>query len=108
MPIPSRLLTLSILIRDSMISLIRLLFFLFPLIVHSPIYVMGRFGARLVEDEEETQAQNKVVFGLLMLMIYPAAFFFLWALFWYTPTGALLAGLTVYLFAVYHNQMING
>jgi glycerol-3-phosphate O-acyltransferase / dihydroxyacetone phosphate acyltransferase len=56
MPIPSRLLTLSILIRDSMISLIRLLFFLFPLIVHSPIYVMGRFGARLVEDEEETQA----------------------------------------------------
>jgi glycerol-3-phosphate O-acyltransferase/dihydroxyacetone phosphate acyltransferase len=96
-------------VRDSISSLARLPFFLFPLIVHIPVYVMGRLGAQLVEDEEETQAQNKVVIGLLLLLlIYPAAFFFLWALFLYTPTGALLAGLTVYLFAVYHNKMING
>ena len=73
-----------------------------------PVYILGRFGAQLVEDEEETQAQNKVVFGLLfLLLVYPAAFFFLWALFWYTPTGALLAAATVYLFAVYHNKLIN-
>ena len=69
---------------------------------------MGRFGARLVEDEEETQAQNKVVFGLLLLlMIYPAAFYFLWAFFWYTPVGALIAGSFVFLFAMYHNRLIN-
>ncbi len=74
-----------------------------------PVYIMGRLGARMVEDEEETQATNKVTFGLLsMLMIYPAAFFFLWALLWYTPMGAILAGGIVYLFAIYHNKMING
>jgi glycerol-3-phosphate O-acyltransferase/dihydroxyacetone phosphate acyltransferase len=74
-----------------------------------PIYIMGRMGGQLVQDEEETQAQNKVVFGLLfMLMIYPAAFFFLWAFLWYTPMGALCAAGTVWLFAVYHNRLING
>ena len=36
------------------------------------------------------------------------AFFFLWALFLYTRTGAILAFVTVALFARYHNQMING
>lgn len=70
---------------------------------------MGRFGARLVEDEEETQAQNKVVFGLLlMLLIYPAAFFFVWAFLWYTPVGALIALTFVFGFAMYHNRLING
>ncbi|KAF8893430.1 hypothetical protein BD779DRAFT_1609793 [Infundibulicybe gibba] len=107
--LPSRLLTLFLLIRDSVSILARTPFFLFPMIVHMPVYIMGRLGARLVEDEEETQAQNKVAFGLLALtLIYPATFFFLWALFWYTPTGALLAAGIVYLFAIYHIQMING
>ena len=69
---------------------------------------MGRFGAKLVEDEEETQAQNKVAFGLIsLLLIYSASFFFLWALFWYTPTGALLSAFLVYLFTVYHIKMID-
>jgi len=95
--------------RDSVSSLARLPFFFLPLLVYLPVYVMGRIGARLVEDEEETQAQNKVAFGLIsMFMIYPASFFFLWALFWYSSVGALAAAVTVYLFAVYHNRMING
>jgi glycerol-3-phosphate O-acyltransferase / dihydroxyacetone phosphate acyltransferase len=108
-PLPSRLLTLSILVRDSVAALARLPFFLFPLIVHLPVYLIGRLGARLADDEEETRAQNKVVFGLLLsLMIYPGAFFFLWALFWYTSVGALIAASMVWLFAVYHNKLING
>lgn len=70
---------------------------------------MGRLGAKMVEDEEETQAQNKVAFGLLSsLLIYPAAFFFLWALLWYTPIGAILSASIVYFFAVYHTKMIDG
>lgn len=70
---------------------------------------MGRLGARLVEHEEESQAQNKVVIGLLLsLMIYPLSFWLLWALFMYTRTGAVLAAATVWLFAVYHNKLING
>ncbi|THU95516.1 hypothetical protein K435DRAFT_723613 [Dendrothele bispora CBS 962.96] len=106
--LPSRLLTLLIFIRDSTSSLVRLPFFFLPLLVHLPVYIMGRIGARLVEDEEETQAQNKVAFGLIsMFMIYPASFFFLWALFWYSSIGALAAAVTVYLFAMYHNRMIN-
>ncbi|GLB37088.1 putative phosphate acyltransferases [Lyophyllum shimeji] len=107
-PVPSRLFTLLILIRDTISAAIRLPFFLFPLLVHSPVYFMGRLGAKLVQDEEETQAQNKVVFGLLsLLLIYPATFFFLWALLWFTPVGALLAATIVYLFANYHNRMID-
>jgi len=106
--IPSRLYTLLILIRDSIAALIQLPFFLIPLVVHSPIYVMGRLGAKLVENEEETQAQNKVAFGLLSsLLIYPATFLFLWAMFWYTSVGALISAVLVYLFAVYHIKMID-
>lgn len=107
-PLPSRLLTLSILIRDTLAALTRLPFFLFPLLLHTPVYVMGRIGARLVEHEEETQAQNKAVFGLLScMMIYPATFWALWAMLWYTGTGALVAAFTVWAFAYYHNRLIN-
>lgn len=108
-PLPSRLFTLSVLVRDSLAVLVRLPFFLGPLLFHAPAYAFGRFGARLVEDEEETQAQNKVVFGLLLLfLIYTAMFFFLWAFLWYTPFGALVAAGLVFLFATYHNKLVNG
>ncbi|KAJ6594540.1 hypothetical protein B0H19DRAFT_1095921 [Mycena capillaripes] len=107
-PLPSRLLTLLILIRDTFSILLRLPFFVFPLIMYVPVYFMGRLGAHLVEDEEETQAQNKLVFGLLsMLLVYPPAFFFLWALFMYTRVGAVIAAATLWLFARYHDTMIN-
>ena len=107
-PLPSRLLTLSILVRDSISLIVHLPFSILPLVVHAPAYLMGRYGARLVEDEEETQAQMKVVFGLLlMLIMYPAAFFVVWAFLWYTPVGALLSGAFVFVFAMYHNRLIN-
>jgi glycerol-3-phosphate O-acyltransferase/dihydroxyacetone phosphate acyltransferase len=90
-------------------AIIGLPFFFLPLLVHIPAYIMGKIGAKLVEEEEETQAQNKVAFGLIsLLFIYTSGFFFLWALFWYTPLGALLSGFLVYLFAAYHTQMIDG
>lgn len=99
-----------LLIKDSFAVLIRLPFFLFPLIVHLPAYIVGRLGAKIVEDEEETQAQNKVVLGLLVstLMVYPAIFLFIWAFCWYTPIGALISFFTVWLFAVYHIKIIDG
>ena len=69
---------------------------------------MSRLGARLVENEEETQAQNKIIFGLLLLLaIYPSIFFFLWALFWLTPVGAVAALATSYAFAVYHVKIVD-
>ena len=107
--LPSRLVTLLVLIRDSLASLIRLPFFILPLIVHSPAYVMGNLGSRLVIDEEETQAQNKVLCGMFLLMlIYPTAFLVMWAFLWFTPVGAILSATLVWLFAVYHNKLING
>lgn len=107
--LPSRLFTLLILFRDSISAASRLPFFLLPLLIHLPVYLTSRLGASLVEDEEETQAQNKVAFGLLSsLLIYPATFFFLWALFYYHPVGAFIAAFTVYSFASYHNKMIDG
>ncbi|KAJ3570953.1 hypothetical protein NP233_g4059 [Leucocoprinus birnbaumii] len=107
-PLPSRLYTIMLLLRDSISALARLPFFLVPLIVHIPAYAMARYGAKLVEHEEETQAQNKVAFGLIALIFtYSVAFFFLWALFMYSPVGALASGVTVYLFAMYHNRMID-
>ncbi len=107
-PLPSRLLTLSILIRDTIALMVYLPFSVLPLVLHTPAYVMGRFGAHLAEEEEETQAQNKVVFGLLLLlMVYSTAFFFVWAFLWYTPVGALVALSFVSLLAMYHNRLIN-
>ncbi|EIW63578.1 glycerol-3-phosphate-acyltransferase [Trametes versicolor FP-101664 SS1] len=107
-PLPSRLYTLVILVRDTLSLLVRLPFSIVPIVIHAPAYVMGRVGAGLVEDEEETQAQNKVVFGLLLLfMIYPAAFFAVWAFLQYTPVGAVVAVGFVFLFALYHNKLIN-
>jgi uncharacterized membrane protein len=69
---------------------------------------MSRLGARLVQDEEETQAQNKIIFALLLLLaIYPAMFFFLWALFWLTPMGAVVALAMSYGFIVYHVKIVD-
>ncbi|KAJ7646636.1 hypothetical protein FB45DRAFT_890970 [Roridomyces roridus] len=107
-PLPSRLYTVLILLRDTFYTVVRLPFFAIPLLMYLPMYIMARFGARLAQDEEETQAQNKLVFGLLsMLLVYPTAFFFLWSLFMYTRAGALLAVATLWLFARYHDSMIN-
>lgn len=80
-----------------------------PLLVHAPAYAFARVGAKLVEDEEETQAQNKVAFGLLLLMIvYTSIGIFVWSILSYTVVGALLATGFVFLFAWYHNSLIDG
>lgn len=107
-PLPSRLFTLSILIRDTLAVLIRLPIFFLPLLLHLPVYIMGRRAARLSEHEEETQAQNKVVVSLLLLLlIYPTTFWLLWAVLSYSSTGALVAALTVWAFAYYHTRLVN-
>ena len=109
-PLPSRLYTLMILLRDTLALAVRLPFFLFPVIVHLPVYILSRLAAQLAEDEVETQAQNKVAIGLvlLVLFIYPTAFFLLWAFMMYTPLGALISAGLVWLLAVYHNTLILG
>ncbi|KAF8326546.1 uncharacterized protein EI90DRAFT_2999108 [Cantharellus anzutake] len=107
-PLSLRISTLWVLIKDSIASILRLPFFLIPLLAHLPAYAMGKFGASLAEDEEETQAQNKIVFGLLALvLIYSLIFIFLWALLKMSYVGFLISALTIWAFAVYHVRMID-
>lgn len=107
--VASRLYTIPVLVRDSMSVMIRLPLFLVPLIMHIPAYVLAWYGGKLVEDEEETQAQNKVGFGLLaVILTFSTVFFVLWRLMMYTVVGALISGGAVYLFGKYHREMIDG
>lgn len=86
----------------------RLPFFIVPLLIHFPIYAMSRYGGKLVEDEEETQAQNKLVFGLLLSFIaYGSVFAVLWMVMSKTVFGALAAALTVYSVSIYHRNMVD-
>ena len=80
------------------------------MIAHLPIYVLSKLAAQLAENEVESQAQNKLVIGLILsvLFIYPTAFFLLWAFMMYTPLGALISAGIVWLLAVYHNRLILG
>ena len=81
--------------------------------MYLPLYFLGRLGARLVEDEEETQAQNKVAFSLLgaLLVIYPSVFVLLWMLvdgMGWTRWGAVVSAFGVWALGVYHDRMITG
>jgi glycerol-3-phosphate O-acyltransferase/dihydroxyacetone phosphate acyltransferase len=106
--VPSRLNTLWILVKDSISSGFRLPFFFIPLLVHLPLYVVGVFGARLAEDEMETQAQMKVALGLVLsFLMYPVLFFSLWAVFRQVPLGAALAAGVLYLLQRYHSALID-
>ncbi|ORY33433.1 hypothetical protein BCR39DRAFT_520025 [Naematelia encephala] len=106
--LPSRFSTLYILIKDSLVSLFHFPFFLIPMILHAPFYVIGIYGGRLVEDELETQAQMKVFLGLFFaLFAYPFMFFVLWAIFAQYPMGAAIAAGVVYLLRRYHLSLID-
>lgn len=108
MSLPNRFLPLWLLIKDSISSLIRLPFFLFPLITHMPVYVVGILGSRLVEDELETQAQMKVAFGLILsFLTYPILFFTFWAIFRQVPLGAAIAAGAVFVMGRYHSALID-
>ncbi|CAE6366655.1 unnamed protein product [Rhizoctonia solani] len=108
-PLPSRLSTLAVLLKDTIATTIRLPFFVLPALIHLPAYVLCRMLARMVEEEEETQAQMKIFGGILamVIMTYPVIFMFLWAFLWSTPIGALLAAGIVWLIAIYHVSMID-
>ena len=108
-PVPSRLRTLAVLIGQTLAVSTRLPFFILPLIIHLPAYYVARRGAKMVEDEEETQAQNKVVFGLMLaFLIYATLGIIVWASLSYTALGALAGLGLIYGVAWYHNSLIDG
>lgn len=107
-PLPSRLSTLGFLLLSTVGCIGPLPFFVLPLLINAPVYIMSRYGANLAVDEEETQAQNKVVFGVLLTtVVYGFVFCILWAFFWMTPVGAVLAGSAVWLLFNYYLRTID-
>ena len=89
------------------ICIIQLPFFLPGLAFHWPIYVMGKLSAKY-EKYEESRAQNKILLGLLWLILsYTIMFFAVWLLLFFTPLGAVLAGAVVFIFAWYHIILVD-
>ncbi len=107
-PVPGRLRTLALLIKDTIVSSVQFPLFVIPFLFHLPVYAIGMFGASLAEDEEETRAQMKVFLGLfLSIVMYPFFFlFFLW-LFWAVPLSFFMAAGAVWLLNKYHTALID-
>lgn len=107
-PLPSRLSTLAFLIGSTVACIAPLPFFAIPLIVNIPVYIMSRFGARLARDEEETIAQNKIAFGLILTTsTYGFLFLMIWVFLWLTPSGAVMAAGAVYLLWTFYSRAID-
>ena len=106
--LPTRVSTLYVLTKDSFTCLVRLPIFLIPMIVHLPMYLVAILGSRLAEEEMETQAQMKIVFGLVLsFLTYPVIFFTFWAFFRQVPLGAAIAGGVVWLLIRFHTALID-
>jgi glycerol-3-phosphate O-acyltransferase/dihydroxyacetone phosphate acyltransferase len=83
-------------------------FFLLPMLIHLPMYYVAKLGENIVREELETQAQMKIVFGLLFsLLVYPAVFVLLWVFLGFTSFGALIAAGAVYLFNMSHKNLVD-
>ena len=106
-PLPNRARVFLSLFVDTLSSLVRLPFFILPLIVHLPIYLISKYSLRF-SDLEEDAAQNKIALGLVLAVLtYPTLFIAAWFLLFTTPVGGVLAAGFVWLFAVYHNTLID-
>jgi len=106
--LPSRFLPFYILIKDTISCLIRLPFFFLPLVMNIPIYIVGVLGAKLAEDEIETQAQMKIALAVVLsLLMYPALFIFLCVAFRQVPLGAALAAGILWLLKRYHSALVD-
>lgn len=78
------------------------------MVLYSPVYVAGTLGARLAEDEQETQAQMKIALAILLsFLLYPVLFFTFWAVFRQVPLGAALAVGLIWLLKRYHSTLVD-
>jgi glycerol-3-phosphate O-acyltransferase/dihydroxyacetone phosphate acyltransferase len=107
-PLPSRFSTLILLIRDTISVLVRVPFFFMPMLIHLPMYYVAKLGENIVREELETQAQMKIVFGMLFsLLVYPVVFLVMWLMLGFTSVGAIVAAGGVYLFNMSHKTLVD-
>ncbi|CAG8503517.1 1638_t:CDS:2 [Acaulospora colombiana] len=103
----SKLRALCTFLYESLKFFIQLPFFLPALFFHWPIYVLGKVSVKF-EKYEESMAQNKIMLGLVWLMIsYTILFFMVWTMLFYTPLGLVLAAGAVFIFAWYHVALVD-
>ncbi|WWC91816.1 uncharacterized protein L201_006763 [Kwoniella dendrophila CBS 6074] len=106
--LPNRFSTLFHFIKDTLICLFHLPFFIVPMLIHIPVYIMGYQGSKLAEEEMETQAQMKVAFGVLISLIYyPVLFFLLWGALKGFAFGVVLAAGTIWALGRTHSALID-
>ncbi|KAK4048505.1 hypothetical protein OIV83_004673 [Microbotryomycetes sp. JL201] len=107
-PFPTRFKVLMGLMWSTCASLSALPFFVVPLVVHLPVYLVGKYSLRF-SDVDEDIAQNKISLGLVLaIIVYLSLFAFVWTLLVVVPLGGVLAAFIVWLFVVYHNILIDG
>ncbi|RIB18031.1 hypothetical protein C2G38_1926833, partial [Gigaspora rosea] len=86
---------------------IQLPFFLPGLCFHWPIYVLGKVSVRF-EIYEESRAQNKIMLGLVwLIMAYTILFFVIWSILFFTPIGFIFSVASVIIFAWYHVALVD-
>ncbi|CAG8690039.1 19704_t:CDS:2 [Cetraspora pellucida] len=86
---------------------IQLPFFLPGLCFHWPIYVLGKVSVKF-EKYEESRAQNKIMLGLVwLIMAYTALFVFIWSMWFFTPIGLMFSFGSVVIFAWYHVALVD-
>ncbi|CEQ41734.1 SPOSA6832_03485, partial [Sporobolomyces salmonicolor] len=108
-PFPTRARVLGSVLLSTLSCLLRLPFFLLPLLVHLPIYLFSRYASSGALEED--QAQNKVFVGLVFALGTYAAFFGVaCALLWVSlPYGGaiLVAAAGTIAFVAYHNRLVD-
>ncbi|GAA97148.1 uncharacterized protein L969DRAFT_43947 [Mixia osmundae IAM 14324] len=106
---PTRVAALTQLVGSTLASLVRLPFFIPPLIFHLPVYTAGKLTLKYINSkEEESFAQNKVLICMIMLLVsYPVLFLLIWSIWLPSKVGAVLSFGLVWAFAHFHVAMID-
>lgn len=106
-PLPTRFRVLSALLFSTTASLLRLPFFLLPLLIHLPVYVISKSSLRFSKLEED-HAQNKIGLGLILAgTIYFWGFILSWWILFLVPFGSIIAIGIVWLVAIYHTSLVD-
>ncbi|BGP43401.1 hypothetical protein JCM10449v2_007436 [Rhodotorula kratochvilovae] len=108
-PLPTRFRVLGSILLSTLSCLVRLPFFLLPLVVHLPVYLFARYASSGALEEDK--AQNKVAIGLVLALATYAAFFAVaCALLWTSMAwgGAIVVALVgTVAFVAYHNRLVD-
>lgn len=107
--LPTRMRVFASIVLSTFACLIRLPFFLLPLLVHLPVYLFARYASSGALEED--QAQNKVAIGLVLALVTYAAFFAVACVLLWTSIpwgGAILVAIVgTIAFVAYHNRLVD-